>query len=170
MAAGPSLKARALRYLAAREHSRLELARKLARGGSVARGGAQGSDEDGAARAQEIERVLDELTAKGYLSPERFVESMVHRKAMRFGLGRLAQELRQHGVDEALTQRTLGELRGSELERALAVWRQRFDASPVDARERARQMRFLQGRGFSAEVIRQVMRECEKLTPKHTMD
>lgn len=165
MAVGLSLKARALRYLAAREHSRLELARKLARGA-----GLEGGDEDGAARAQEIERVLDELTAKGYLSAERFVESLVHRKAARFGQARLAQELRQHGVDETLTRRTLGDLSGSELERALAVWRQRFDASPVDARERARQMRFLQGRGFSAEVIRQVMRECEKLTPKHTMD
>lgn len=147
-----SLKGRALRYLAAREHSRWELQRKLARH----------AEEDS---EHDIERVLDELTAKGYLSVERFAQSIVHRKAPRLGAARLALELRQHGVDDELLKRTLSELQGSELTRARQVWQLRFGAPPADAKERARQIRFLQSRGFSSDAIRQLMRECEKQAP-----
>ena len=82
----PSLKARALRYLAAREHSRLELGRKLARH-------AEEGDDVGA--------VLDWLQAQKFLSEERFAESLVHRRAARFGSSRIMSELQSHGLDEA---------------------------------------------------------------------
>ena len=139
-----SLKGRALRYLSAREHSRGELGRKLAR-----------HSED----ADEIERVLDELTARGWLSAERFVESVVHRRAERFGAARIRQELQQHGIDHAQAATALDALRHSEPERARAIWQRRFGAPPATPAEKAKQMRFLAGRGFSTEVIRRVLRE-----------
>lgn len=138
-----SLKGRALKYLAAREHSRVELLRKLA---------------PHAEEPAEIERVLDELEAKGLLSAERFVESLLHRRAPRFGTARLRQELQQHKLPAEAVSRAVDELRGTELARAREVWRRRFGEPAADAAERARQMRFLTGRGFSTEVIRRVLR------------
>lgn len=146
-----SLKGRALRYLSAREHSRSELARKLARH----------SEE-----ADEVERVLDELTAKGWLSAERFVESVVHRRAERFGAARIRQELQQHDIDPIESAAALDALRQSEPERAQAVWQRRFGTPPTTPAERAKQMRFLAGRGFSTEVIRRVMSQL----PPGTLD
>lgn len=137
-----SLKGRALRYLSAREHSRSELARKLARH-------TESPDE--------VERVLDELTAKGWLSTERFVESVVHRRAERFGTARIRQELQQHGIAGADAAAALDTLRQSEPARALEVWRRRFSAPPESPAEKAKQMRFLAGRGFSTEIIRRVI-------------
>ena len=137
-----SLKGRALKYLAAREHSRPELERKLA----------AHEEEPG-----QVARVLDELEAKGLLSQARFVESLVHRKAARFGTARLRQELQGHELDADILGDALDSLRASEFERARAVWRRKFAQLPADATERARQMRFLASRGFSADVIRRVV-------------
>ena len=84
-----SLKARALRYLSAREHSRLELGRKLARY-------AQEGDD--------VEALLDTLEAAKFLSQERFSESLVNRRAARFGNSRILSELKSHGIEaDALT-------------------------------------------------------------------
>jgi regulatory protein len=139
-----SLKGRALKYLAAREHSRAELLRKLA---------------PHAEEPAEVERVLDELEARGLLSAERFVESLLHRRAARFGTVRLRQELQQHKLPADAVAQAVETLRGTELERARAVWQRRFGGEPAaDAAERARQMRFLTARGFSSEVIRRVVR------------
>ena len=79
-----SLKARALKYLSAREHSRLELTRKLSRY-------AQEGDN--------IEAVLDSLEAANLLSQSRFSESLVHRRAARYGKSRSLAELQTHGID-----------------------------------------------------------------------
>jgi regulatory protein len=138
-----SLKGRALKYLAAREHSRPELERKLA----------AHEEEPG-----QLARVLDELEAKGLLSQARFVESLMHRKAARFGTARLRQELQAHGLDQDTMTEALANLRASEFDRARTVWQRKFAQAPTDAAERARQMRFLASRGFSAEVVRRVVR------------
>ena len=134
----PTLKSRAMRFLARREHTRAELARKLA------------------ARAQEgedVEGLLDELTKKGWLSDARFAEQAARAKARRFGPIKLAHYLRSRGVgDEAIAaglQRAGADGR-SCLE---VVWRTRFGAPPTDERERMRQVRFLQGRGFGVDDI-----------------
>lgn len=137
-----SLQARALQFLAAREHSRLELARKLAR-----------HCDDPA----EIESLLDTLSTRGLLSAERFVESVLHRRAARLGAARIKQELNQHGIDKALVSSALASLAGSEVQRAREVWTKRFGVAPAHAAERAKQMRFLQARGFSAQAIRAVL-------------
>ncbi|WP_119156690.1 recombination regulator RecX [Caldimonas tepidiphila] len=137
-----SLKGRALKYLAAREHSRVELRRKL-----------QPHEEE----AGQIEALLDELEAAGWLSAERFVESVLHRKAARFGTARLRHELQGHGLPAEAVADAVGRLQASELERARAVWQRKFGAPAADAAGRAKQMRFLATRGFSGEVVRRVV-------------
>ncbi len=150
MTAGPrsapafqtSLKGRALRLLSMREHSRKELERKLA------------AHEE---TPGELQQALDELQAKGFISDERAAESVLHRRAARLGMGRLKQELQAKGLDAVLVAQSLERLKGTELDRARAVWRRKFEAPPRDAAERAKQSRFLAARGFGGEVIRKVL-------------
>jgi regulatory protein len=137
-----SLKGRALRLLGGREHSRTELERKLA----------QHEQEPG-----QLQRVLDELQAKGFISEQRVMESVLHRRAGKLGVGRIRQELQMKGLDTALVAQAIGQLRGTELERAREVWRRKFDSAPRDAAERAKQSRFLAARGFHGDVIRRVL-------------
>jgi regulatory protein len=138
-----SLKGRALRHLAAREHSRAELARKLA-----------AHAEDPA----EIERTLDALQALGYLSEERVAASLVHRRAAKLGTARIQQELQGKGLDAELVASTVETLRQSEAARAFEAWQRKFGEVAAQPREQARQMRFLAGRGFAPEVFRRVVR------------
>ena len=159
----PSLRARALRLLAQREHSRSELRRKLlahALKDEVARqpapddGGASDADVHTAAAAA-VDALLDALEAAGHLSEVRFVESRVHVRAPRFGRRRIEAELARHGLEIGAAAGR--ELAASEVERAREVWARRFGVPAHDARERARQMRFLAGRGFDGDVIRRVV-------------
>lgn len=136
------LRERALRYLARREHSRFELARKLAQAGF---------DE------AEVAALLDEFERKNWLSDRRFAKSWVADHLAKAGSVKLAFDLRQRGVAEDVIAAVLGEERDSELERAREVWRKKFGSPPADAAEKARQMRFLQGRGFSSSVVRQTL-------------
>jgi regulatory protein len=143
-----TLQARAVQWLAQRDHSRQELRGKLLRW----------ADEHGAGQgdaAAGIDAVLDGLERSGLLSDARFVESRIRARATRFGNLRIELELRRHGAPPDAATRA--DLRSTELDRAGAVWQARFGAPPADARERARQMRFLAGRGFSAEAIRAVI-------------
>ncbi len=144
----PSLQVRALGWLAQREYSRSELRRKLLRHIKA------DENVDGAA-AEQVDRMLELLQAKGLLSEQRFVESRVRQRAPRLGTQRIQQELARHGLK--LPAHTLQQLRADELERATQLYHRRFAAPAEDARERVRRMRFLAGRGFSGEVIRQVL-------------
>jgi regulatory protein len=137
-----SLKGRALRLLGLREHSRAELERKLA-----AR-----EEEPG-----QLRRVLDELQAKGFIDEQRVVESVLHRRADRLGAARIRQELQGKGLDAQMVAQAVEGLQSTELQRAREVWRKRFGGLPADARERARQARFLAARGFGGEVVRRVL-------------
>ena len=153
-----SLKSRALQILAQRDHSRLELGRKLLRHArrDVAQAGA-GSDDDPELQLQsQVETLLDWLEANGFLSDERFVESRVHARVGRFGNLRIRSELAQHGV--AAPAELTEALQGSELDRAAAVRERRFASPPLDAAQRAAQSRFLANRGFTPEVIHRLMR------------
>ncbi len=138
-----SVKGRALKYLAAREHSRAELTRKLA---------------PHAESSEEVQRVLDELETRGFLSAERFAESVVHRKAARYGTARLKAELFQHQLPEDITRAVTQSLRETEQDRAQALWQKRFGEVAQTPAELAKQMRFLAGRGFSGDVIRRVVK------------
>ncbi|HUR87954.1 MAG TPA: recombination regulator RecX [Ramlibacter sp.] len=138
-----SLKGRALRYLSQREHSRKELERKLAKH---------------AEEAGEVERVLDDLQARGFIDHQRVADSVVHRKAGKLGALRIKQELQAKGVEPALVQSAVAQLKATEIERARVVWRRKFESAPADARERARHARFLAARGFSGDAIARVLK------------
>ena len=138
-----SLKGRALKLLAAREHSRRELERKLA------------AHE---AEPGQLKNALDELQARGFIDEQRVVDSLLHRRAGRLGAGRIRQELQAKGLDAERVALAVASLQASEVERARAVWRKKFGEPPRDAAERARQARFLAARGFGGEVIRRVLR------------
>jgi regulatory protein len=137
--------ATALRLLARREHSELELRHKLA--------GRRFGDEL-------IDTVVAELAAQGLLSDRRFAEAYVRGRFERgFGPQRIQSELRERGVATDLVAETLAELSGTWVDSARLQRNKRFGAGlPEDARERARQMRFLQQRGFTGDQIRAVFR------------
>lgn len=142
----PSLKGRALRYLAAREHSRAELLRKLA---------------PHAQERSEIEQVLDDLQAKGFLSEERVAASVLRQRAARLGDRRLRQELHTKGLDAQTVAQALELLRGTEPARAREVWQRKFGQPATDPAGRARQMRFLLTRGFAMDVVRRVVQGAD---------
>lgn len=143
-----SLKMRAVDFLSRREHSRVELGRKLAR-----------YSED----ADEIASVLEYLAGQGLLSDERFAQSLVHRRAASRGTSRVIQELRQHGVSGAQVDDVRAELSATEFQRAREVWMKRFGEPAADMKARARQIRFLSARGFSHDVIRRVVQGADDL-------
>lgn len=138
-----SLRARALRLLARRDYSRDELTRRLTRDG----------DTEG------MEDVLQSLESAGLLSDARYAEHFVASRAARFGVRRLRQDLRQRGVGEALADEALAALETDDKSRAAALWLRKFGQAPADARDYARQARFLHARGFSADIIRQILRD-----------
>ena len=140
-----SVKGRALRCLAQREHSRVELERKLAR---------HVVDTDEASAQAQIARALDELAAAGLLSEVRVAESVLASQGQRYGVRRLKQTLQHKGLAPALVSATLQAARSTEVERAREVWRRRFGSPAADAKERARQFRFMAGRGFEGYVSR----------------
>jgi len=143
----PSLKGRALRLLSQREHSRLELERKLA----------EHETEPG-----QLAKALDELQARGFISEERVIESVIHRRAGKLGTTRVRQELAAKGLSGEVVAEALEQLRGTELERAREVWRRKFGEPATDPKDKARQIRFLVSRGFAAEVVRKVVQGAEE--------
>jgi regulatory protein len=138
-----SLKGRALRSLAGREHSRAELEKKLAKF----------EEEPG-----ELQRVLDDLQAKDFISEARVVASVLHQKAPRMGAARVRQELQLKGIAPEAIFEAVASLRDTEFTRAAEIWRRRFGALPQDAKEHARQARFLMSRGFSGTVVGKLLK------------
>ena len=144
MASGPklSLTGRALRLLSSREHSRAELQRKLA----------PHEETPG-----ELAAVLDKLAAKDLQSDQRAVDSLEHRRSAKLGTQRLRQEMQSKGMDPQAVAQAVALLRTSEQARALEVWRKKFGSPASTPAERAKQVRFLAGRGFSGEAIARVV-------------
>ncbi|HRE13219.1 MAG TPA: recombination regulator RecX [Usitatibacteraceae bacterium] len=132
------LRARALRLLARREHSRAELRRKLAPHA--------GEDFD-------LDPLLDDFTKRGWLSEERFVEQTVRVKARKYGPLKIAHHLREKGIDAQGVEKGLAQAKAEEGEALASAWRARFGRAPRDEVERAKQVRFLQQRGFSLGPI-----------------
>ena len=134
-----SLKGRALKLLSQREHSRLELQRKL-----------MPHVEEG----DDLRATLDELEKRGFISEQRVVDSVIHSKASRFGMARLVHELRSKGLDDEMVRNASEQLRDTEL------WCKRFGTPPADIKEKAKQLRFMASRGFSSGVASRVLREA----------
>ncbi len=147
-----------MRLLATREHSRLELERKLQRHETA---------------PGELARVLDALQTKGFIDEKRVVESVLHRRAGKLGVARIRQELQDKGLPVEVIRDAVAGLQGSELARARVVWTKKFaatqasqatqmpdasgDARAPDAANRARQIRYLAARGFAGDTIRRVV-------------
>ena len=155
-----SLKARALQWLAQREHSPQELRGKLL-SLPVSAPEAGPADESHAGEfasappEAEVDALLAWLTERGYLSAGRFVESRVAARQTRFGNAKILHELAQHGL--ALDSPSRQALQASEADRAHAVWQRKFGCPAATAQQRAQQLRFLAGRGFSADVAYRVV-------------
>lgn len=135
-----------MRFLARREHSRAELRTKLL---------------PHVQEGEDVDAVLDELEKRNWLSDARAAEQMVNIRRGRYGARRIAHEMRQKGLGEDLIGQALPRLKETELEAAREVWRKKFGALPQDQKEKARQARFLQSRGFSMDVIFSVLRTSE---------
>ena len=139
----PTLRVRALRLLGRREYTREELGTRLAP-----------HAQDPAA----VERLLDEFAGLGWISEERAIEQVVHARRGKFGSRRIRQELVARGIDAERVAAAVAGLKASEDEALRAVWRRKFGRAPVSAAERARQVRFLQGRGFALEAILKMLK------------
>jgi regulatory protein len=137
-----SLRAQALSLLARREYSKQELARRLLQ---------YTEDPD------TIPPLIEEFEQRGWLSEKRVVEQVMASRRRRFGTQKITQELRRKGLSDDAIAGAREQLKDSELQSAREVWRRKFPDSPSNAKEKARQMRFLQGRGFSLDTIRKVI-------------
>ncbi len=154
---GLSLKARAVSLLSRREYSRVELARKLTAH---------------ADSKEELEALLDTLTREGWQSDERVIQSVVHRKSPIHGSLRITQELKQKGLTDAQVSEMRMQLKDTELERARGVWDKKFGSkggvqTPNDY---AKQARFLAARGFSHDIVRQVLKAALAGSPQDNLD
>ena len=138
-----SLRSRALKLLAHRDYSLIELERRLA---------------PHAADPGELATLLTDLQRLGWLSERRLAEQLVRKSASRYGARRIVEQLQERGIDQAIARSLKSELQASELQRATAVWAKHFGHLPGDLRERGRQARFLERRGFDPDVIGRVLR------------
>ncbi len=138
------LRQQAIRLLARREHTRVDLARKLS----------------GLGTTEEIDAVLADMEASQLQSDNRTAESYLRSNASRLGASRLRHTLKTRGVapemiDEQMAQAGLPD----EIERARAAWSRKFDTAPANPKEWARQARFLQSRGFAGDVVRRLLKQ-----------
>ena len=133
------LKARALRHLVRREHSRAELARKLA---------------PHAESKEALESVLDLLLSRKLQSDERYAEERARSLSRKYGAAKIRQDLKARGVEHELVERISSE---NELPRAKAILERKYRSVATTREERARRARFLQSRGFSYDTIRSVL-------------
>jgi regulatory protein len=143
-AAGPSLRAQAVRLLARREYSRAELEARL-----VAKGAAR----------DEVATALDDLAALGYVSNERYARAIAEQKAGRYSRRSIASGLKAKGVDADDINAALATTGIDDASALEALWERRFGRPPDDNREKARQVRFLQARGFSLSAILALLRK-----------
>ena len=154
-----SLKGRALRLLSGREYSRAELVKKLSPFETT---------------PGELAKALDELQAKDFINEQRVVDSVLHRRSAKLGTARIKQELQSKGLDAGAVLDAVDLLKSTETERARGVWRKKFYKSgtyddseaastAITPSDRAKQIRFLMSRGFSAEAVRRVVSEAREV-------
>lgn len=156
-----SLRGRALQYLARREYSRAELYGKLSRYVITDADLDPDSDSQSVDLAVDLNALLDDLEARDWLSDERAAKQWVRAKGSRFGTQRIVYDLRQKGISEELIESALPALKEGEFAAAQLVWQKKYGVLPVDQHEKAKQMRFLQSRGFSMGTIFHLLRNLD---------
>ena len=140
-----NLRQRALEYLGKREYSYAELGQKLKT--------YLVEDED----FEVITAILDDFKTRGWLSDKRFTEQIVHARQAKFGVAKIAHELREKGVSPELIAGAVEQVKGNELDNAVEIWRKKFKGAPENRDEWAKQTRFLQSRGFGFDTIKKVL-------------
>jgi regulatory protein len=140
-----TLKARAIGYLARREYARAELRHRLL------------AAADAPAR-EAVDAVLDELAGQGYLSDDRFAKALVRQKAGAYSKRAIAETLKAKGVAGEAAAAAFAEQDVDDATVLVALWRRRFGKAPADERDKARQIRFLQSRGFGLSAILRLLR------------
>ncbi|QEY15754.1 regulatory protein RecX [Cellvibrio sp. KY-GH-1] len=129
----------AMNLLAIREHSAKELLEKLGRKFSA---------------PELILQVVTDLKGQNLQSDERFADAFIRmRQQQGKGCVLIKMELRERGVDGYLISQLIDESEPAWFALARDVLIKRFKQTPVDAREKAKQMRFLHSRGFSSQHI-----------------
>lgn len=161
-----SLRAKALALLAGREYSRTELAqrlkshaRKLAQAEAMSVPGtpAEGAETPFSIDMKAVDTLLDEFTERGWLSETRYVEQAVNRLSRRYGPRRVIQSLGAKGVSRESTDAALPYLKAEALTTARMLLARKFRDGIMSPEDRARGVRFLQGRGFDYDVIRKAL-------------
>lgn len=132
-----------MRALARRELSRTELQARLL---------------PHVSETDDLPGILDDLEKRGWLSDTRTAELTVRMRSERFGPQRITHELRQKGISEELITAAIPQLKQNELVVARMVWQKKFTSLPQDQKEKAKQVRFMQSRGFSMGVIFKILR------------
>jgi regulatory protein len=143
-----SLKARAVALLARREYSRAELRDKLA-----------SANLEPTTGEADVDAVLDELAALGYLSDARFATAMVQKKSGGYSRRSIGATLKARGVSGDVAADAIERSEVDDQDAMVALWRRRFGQAPQDDREKARQVRFLQSRGFALSAIFKLLRD-----------
>lgn len=141
------LRNKAMRLLARREYSRHELHSRLMQ---------TGADE------ALVIALLDQLAQRGWLSDQRFSEQLLRARSGQFGSRRIRYELREKGVDESTINATMAEAPQADYSVAKALWLKKFGQPAQDEKEKAKQVRFLQARGFGFEIIRKIIRGLDE--------
>lgn len=172
----PSLKARALRLLSQREHSRSELSKKLSdylslkakvdRARDAYEPDEQGGQTDTPVLSRElqIESVLDDFEQRGWLSDVRFAEALVRRRSERYGVRKIKDELQRAGVASETASALLDSLKTTEFQRAKELFERKFGSIAEDQKMRAKQYRFLVSKGFNPEIVAKVINGRQKGT------
>ena len=143
----PTLRARALRLLGRREFTRQELDKRL-----------RAYAEDLA----ELQTLLDDLSERGWLSDTRYADALVRKRTGQYSRRAIAQELKQAGVSEDVTAAALAVADpDEEFAAALALCQRKFRRPPADQKEKARQIRFLQSRGYSLSLALRVLKHAD---------
>ena len=145
---GQRLRSTAFALLAKREHSKQELKSKLLLYG---------------ASPEELEPLLAELTGNDYQSDERMAGMLV-RANMRKGRGpaRIQQELKKHHIEAELAEEDIEQV--NWLQQAMELRMRKFgEELPIEQKEKARQVRFLQYRGFNLDI-------CFKAITRNSLD
>jgi regulatory protein len=131
-----------MRLVARREHTRLELTKKL-----IVRGFERG----------DVDTLLNDFEEKGWLDERRYIDIFLRAKRCRYGSLKLIRELEVRGISRDLIEEVRPGIQSGELDAAQGVWQKRFGVQPKNSTELAKQIRFMQSRGFEQEVIKSVV-------------
>lgn len=131
-----------LRLLATRDMSRVEFERKLAAKDFT---------------VEDIAKAVEWCEAEGWLNEARFAEETARRLGNKYGASRITQTLKQKGVPDAVAAEAVQAMRETEVSRAREVLMRKFGETPADAEARAKQIRYMQARGFGYDTIKKAI-------------